>query len=396
MSVPLPPALPPGSVLVHIGPYKTGSTALQMALDQGRARLAELGVVYPGPRHRVMEPGWALLGRSAAGAAGVDIAVWDDFAARIRDAAEEGSRVCLSTEDFASLTAEQIERLVTDLGQDRVRLLLVARRLDRLLPSAWQERVKSWNETRTYDGFLHDVLDAGSTGSVAATFWRNHGVDAQLARWTPALPADRITLIVADESDRTRTATVVEALLGLPAGTLEPARVPNSSLSYDRVELFRRVNVLGKERGLPPCMRRTLLYLGLKEGLRDAAPAPGDRPIPLLPRWAAERVASLSERRADDVGRAAARGVHVVGDPGMLRVDADAVTAPDPGAPSTIDLDTAAQAVMGVVAAAVRQQKAGRAPARAPRTPAGLDSFGGRELLAELGRRARRRLPGGR
>lgn len=399
------PALRAGSILVHIGPYKTGSTALQMAMAEDRERLAEAGVVYPGPKYRVMRPGWALLGRPAAGAEPVDIAVWDGFAAEVRAAAEEGSRVCVSTEDFASLTAEQVAKLVADLGRDRVHLLLVARRIDRLLPSGWQERVKSWNATRTYDEFLHDVLDEGSTASVATTFWRNHGVDSQLRRWTAVLPAEQITLIVADESDRTRTPVTVEALLGLPAGFLKTAPVENVSLAYDRIELIRRANVQAKELGLSPRLRRELLNFGLMYGLRDAPATPTDQSIPLLPRWAAERAASLGERRARHVEEAAARGVRVIGDPDLLRVDADAIAAPDAEVPSLLTLDTAAHAVTGVVAAAVRLEDAARKLNNKPndrpndghnRRPApapGLDAYPGRQLLGEIGRRVRRRIP---
>ena len=45
---PPPTALPEGSVLLHIGPHKTGTTAIQGALAAARAELAEHGVTYPG------------------------------------------------------------------------------------------------------------------------------------------------------------------------------------------------------------------------------------------------------------------------------------------------------------------------------------------------------------
>ena len=54
--------IPEGSVLLHIGPQKTGSTAIQESLHNAREQLAELGVYYPGPYRRPIEAGWAVLG----------------------------------------------------------------------------------------------------------------------------------------------------------------------------------------------------------------------------------------------------------------------------------------------------------------------------------------------
>ena len=42
-------ALPDGTHLLHIGPQKTGSTAIQGALHEARDAIREHGVVYPGP-----------------------------------------------------------------------------------------------------------------------------------------------------------------------------------------------------------------------------------------------------------------------------------------------------------------------------------------------------------
>lgn len=40
--------LPPGTRLLHIGPHKTGTTALQVALSKARANLESQGVRYLG------------------------------------------------------------------------------------------------------------------------------------------------------------------------------------------------------------------------------------------------------------------------------------------------------------------------------------------------------------
>ncbi|MCW2852073.1 MAG: hypothetical protein JWM84_1737, partial [Nocardioides sp.] len=49
----------------------------------------------------------------------------------------------MSDENFARAESPVMERIVTELGGPEGHVVAVARRLDRLLPSVWQERVKS-------------------------------------------------------------------------------------------------------------------------------------------------------------------------------------------------------------------------------------------------------------
>ncbi len=42
------PWVPRGGLLLHIGPHKTGTTALQAAFAEARPRLETFGVSYPG------------------------------------------------------------------------------------------------------------------------------------------------------------------------------------------------------------------------------------------------------------------------------------------------------------------------------------------------------------
>src|SRR3954451_22908392 len=191
--------LPDRAVLVHVGPYKTGTTAIQSSLHTHRDLLAAAGVTYPGTYHRQMRPSWALLGRSRVGEADVPRGEWDEMVDEVRRAP---GRVVISSEDFSSARAQHVRTLVDDLGPDRVHVLIVARRLDRLLPSAWQERVKSVNETRTYDAWLREVLSDARDGSAAKVFWHNHGLEGLIRRWRTVLPADRVVVLVTDEADR--------------------------------------------------------------------------------------------------------------------------------------------------------------------------------------------------
>ena len=56
------PFLVGGEVLLHIGPPKTGTTALQHSLAQARPQLKAQGVLYPGKRFSHWTPSCSALG----------------------------------------------------------------------------------------------------------------------------------------------------------------------------------------------------------------------------------------------------------------------------------------------------------------------------------------------
>ena len=396
-SGPGPAALPEHAVLVHIGPYKTGTTAIQSSLHEHRAELAAAGVTYPGTYHRQMRPSWALLGRSRVGEGDVPISEWDEMVAEVRRAP---GRVVVSSEDFSSAGADDVRRLVDDLGPDRVHVLMVARRLDRLLPSAWQERVKSVNETRTYDAWLREVLAPARDGGAAKVFWHNHGLEGLVDRWRSVLPAERVVVLVADETDQGLQARTFERLLGLPAGLLTPGRHANTSLSLERVEFCRQVNLAVEARGWTGDVRLNPARRALLAGLRAAPLADWETLSQPLPAWTTERLVELSDHRAHAVARS---GATVVGDPEHLRWAGPEASGGDPGAdevlPTTMPTAAAAGAVEHALLGMRRAlRQAGGQPARggaAGRPAASVGDVPGRELARELVRRVRRRLPGG-
>ncbi len=328
--------LPPGAVLLHIGPYKTGTTAIQASLERHRADLAAYGVRYPGTRRRQARPVFALIGRGLPGMPDVPEQEWSDLVAEVRAAAAE--RVVISSEDLSTLYAEQVARAVHDLGPDRVHVLTVARNLAPLLPSGWQERVKSVNETRSYEEYLTEVLAERPTGSSAAVFWRHHSLANLLGTWTSAVPPERVTVVVADESDRGRLRRVCEELLGLPDGLLTEAPADNASLTWNRAELYRALNLRAASGRWGERTHRRLLFRGLLRGLTQADVEPGESRLPQLPPWAAERVAELSRER---VRQLRASGVRVVGHPDLLLADAGTTSGSSAEPPDTVPIEAA-------------------------------------------------------
>ena len=381
-------------MLVHLGPYKTGTTAIQTSLGIHREDLRRHGVLYPGTDHRQFRPGWALLGRSPRGVEPVPMSAWEEMVEEIRES--DLARVCISTEDLASAKPEHVARLAEDIGADRIRVLMTVRRLDKLLPSAWQQRVKSSNEALSYDEWLRTVLaDEPPTKGPGHTFWFNHGVANIMERWSGSIPAEQFVLLVADESDRNQQMRTFEQLLDVPAETLTPGPRDNSSLTLDRIELLRRVNQIFDERGWDDSHRRRLSNQGMLNGLRAAAPDDRESPIPWLPLWAAERVAELSADRVEEV---AGSGALVIGDPESLRFSVGEHHEDFGEFPQSVSLEVAARAVEGVVEAALKlerrarkaaakQAKAAARPAKPAPTGRPVESTGSRELLGVVVRR---------
>ena len=296
------------------------------------------------------------------GVAPVPMSEWVDFAAAVR--ARSADRVCVSSEDLVMAPEQQAARVVGDLGGDRVHVLLVARPLGRLLPSAWQERVKSSNETLSYDGFLAATTDPARAHPSSQDFWFNHELSAILDRWSRSVPAERIHVLVADEGRRDRTARVFEQLLGLPDGLLAPAGRRNASLSFERVDLVRRLNQVFDERGWPDRARLRLIHRGLVGGLEDVPLGAGETAIPPVPGSARARLAELDDERVAALLRP---GLDVLGDPELLR------SHPEPGAGTQtsgrLDIEVVARAVEGLLAARMKQKGTRAEPPLEPVTP---------------------------
>ncbi|WP_151083625.1 hypothetical protein [Nocardioides cynanchi] len=351
--------LPDGSHLLHIGPQKTGSTALQWSLHRQRAVLAEHGVVYPGPGVRPRYALGAGLGYSTPrGGRQASRRAWRRLLDEIADPAAR--LVCVSHEAFGRATDAQVTETVATLGGDRPHVLMVARRYDRLLPSQWQQRVKA-RITLSYDEWLQIALGPPAPDNpVWRNIWVPHDSVELARRWAEAVGEDNLTVLVADERDRTLLPSVVEQMLGVPPGLLAPGdQVVNRSLSHSEVELLRAVNLHFEERGFADQRYHRLVNRGLIRALVTADRHPDDPPIPPLPDWAWTPLVERSRSRVEGLDRL---GVRVVGDSSNLVLPdeppAGAVASHSAGEPGSlsIPLEVAARALDGLVDGAVRDR----------------------------------------
>lgn len=377
--------LPEGARLVHIGPQKTGTTAIQSAMFAAREALAEHGVVYAGDSARPRKAGWAI-GLPGGPAERPDIGHWERLVGQARDAGDR--RVLISDENYARAKDHQAARIVEDMGGDRVHVLVFARRLDRFLPSQWQERVK-YGMTSPFEDWLRRVFGDDESDWERWHVWMGHDVGALVDRWAGVVGSDRLTLVIADDSDRGQLVRVFQDLLGIPDGVLDPQRNPgpaNQSLTWAEAEVLRLVmrEYAGQGHTRHEC---TLLGRAIVKGLRSTPAALTGPRAAVLPDWAYRRVHELSEERVE---RVRALPVRVVGDPEWLRVPAE---RPEPAVVPD-QLLVPAEVAAGAASAAV---EGGLNAARYRTTrdePAGpsLQDAGGRELLRALAERARSRI----
>lgn len=394
---------PPGSRLVHVGPPKTGTTAVQSALNAVRDDLARLGVHYAGPGSRPREAGKALMtGKVGTG----ESAAWD---ALVEEVAAAGDlRVCISNEQFASVDDEAAARALRDLGGDAARPVAVVRRLDKLLPSQWQQRVRRSRSMISYEDWLGIVLGDEPDGAHWDHFWRMHDLEGLVTRWRNPAAEAPMTLVVADESDREFLLRVFEGLLGLPEGVLELiADKSNRSLSLNESEFIRHLDRVADELAWPRELHQELVKPAISHSIRRSPKDDDDAPI-TLPGWAVARVAELNQRRIDFLRTTDAR---VVGD-----VDGLALSGEAPAGQAATDVRVTPHLAGVAVGAAVtavlerqqqlekrvetltgkleRERKRADRPVAAPAAPAagGVESVPSKELVRVVGRRVAARL----
>ena len=135
--------LPERGVLLHIGPHKTGTTALQSSFAESSDDLAALGVaVTPSKLQRV--GAGAVTQRTLGGmqhGTYPKARVWRQLQKSVRRASDR--KVVVSSELFSDATDAQIPAIIDGLGADRVRVLVTVRPLEKLLPSTWQQAIKN-------------------------------------------------------------------------------------------------------------------------------------------------------------------------------------------------------------------------------------------------------------
>ena len=239
---------------LHVGTAKSGTSYLQDLWWRHHDELRDRGLLLPGRRRRDHFTAAALVKGMTA--------VVDDLGDRDRDVWDrlvEETRawpgdVLVSNEHFADSPADAAAAALSDLASaaDEVHVLVTARDLGRVLPSAWQQRVKM-GARMPYRKFLGSVRREDGDQK----FWRYQDVPAILDVWSAGVPGERVHVFVvpAPGAPRDELWLRVASVLGLDVTGLDTAaQRPNDSLGVVEAELLRRVN------DAVPRERRSLAY----------------------------------------------------------------------------------------------------------------------------------------
>lgn len=332
--------LPEGAVLLHIGPHKTGTTAIQGSLAAARRELRRAGIFYPGGQSQQRMPALAAAGRTGpAGHPAPAATAFDKLAATVR---KRSDRVMLSGEAFTEADDERARAIVAALGGERVHIVVTLRPLAKILASAWQQAVRSRSQL-TYDEWL-DAVFGRSGREVPSNFWHRHQHDELIERWLSIVGPERVAVVVASDVDRMALLRSFETLLDLPAGFLKPEETAeNRGLTAQEIELVRLLNVEFHSRGWPWELFHEVVRRGSIRRMQQRPPG-SDEPKIHTPAWAVERANQVA---AEATKRIAGFGITVLGDLDSLSV----VTPAEP--PTTESTEPV------IVAAAAREAIAG-------------------------------------
>jgi hypothetical protein len=339
--------LPEGTRLLHIGPHKTGTTALQGALWTARDAMQQQGVRQVGESRNPANAVRAVTGQPSpfSETEPPPISHWQALVREIRAAREP--RLVVSSEFFAWADEAAIRRIVDDVGGDAVRVAVTLRPLARILPSMWQQNVQA-GQVNAFETWLEAVFRRPRH-----PFWTLHQHDRLIARWAGVVGVERVTAIVVDDRDHEALPRSFERLLGLRAGTLAMVDdFANRSLTMPEVEAVRAFNAAFRAEGLTRAVHARMMRFGAAQEMKRRQPGT-DEPRVELPAWADDRVTAMAGEVIEGI---ASSGVRVVGDLDALRWVPQRASEPAP-AVTAIPPEVAASMAMGILVVSGRARE---------------------------------------
>lgn len=242
-------------IVLHIGLPKTATTFVQVWMSRNRALLAGHGVWAP-PRpmigHRLAVEAITKPAVSNRGdVMGIKDFSFAEVVAQVSQAAGEAAlhTLAISSEYFFEAEPRMVQAEIAERFDVPVRIVLMLRRQDRLMESAYNQSVKAM-------GLQRRLTMPGDHASL--DWWR------LIMRWAEVFGLDRITVLNFDRSRRNNTtlqdflASLSPALAGIDLTSAKP--VPgagNESLPADLLEFKRIANQFG-EFGLQGLLQKML------------------------------------------------------------------------------------------------------------------------------------------
>lgn len=265
----------PRTCFIHAGTPKTGTSYLQGVFFGSRDRLSAHGFeLLPHRQQDHLNLALTLRGLIRDFDPPYVGQVLDRLRAQLAETS--ASRILITQESLAPTTPEQAAPLMELLAGWDVHVIVTARDIARQVPSAWQQRIQA----RHVVGMEAFFTAVEKREPLAADFWANHDVPAELGRWSEVVGADRVHLVTCPQPgadpgvlldrfcsvvgvDRSLLSTEVEVhnvALGRPQAELQRRvnvalgdRLPHSRAGYVRVgQAFLAGRVLQRQQGRKP------------------------------------------------------------------------------------------------------------------------------------------------
>jgi hypothetical protein len=230
------------SVVLHIGPRKTGTTAIQHALHRRRDQLRDLGVAYPGTgtQHFVLVN--RFLGRRQVWDMDLESTVNEEPWHQMVKETEWASCTVLSTEVLSQARAADIARMVKTFPRHRITVVITYRPYQEIVSSTWQQLVKE-GLSEPLDEWSRATVDAHPE-ETAQRFPRVLDLATLVRTWGSVVGTQNVAVVVVDPRQPRAVMDAFEKVIGLPSGFLEadPGSPRKRSMTAQEAELVRQVN----------------------------------------------------------------------------------------------------------------------------------------------------------
>lgn len=316
-------------LVLHIGLMKSGTTFLQGRMNANRERLAEQGVLFPGPT-------WARHVRGVSDFMGSKKAKGGNWAS-LRDEinAYDGTAV-VSMEYLAALGGAKVKVLPDEFPDTELRVVITVRDLGRSVPAMWQETIKN-RQTWEWDEYVRSIRRGGRAGR---NFWKQQDSGKIVRRWVDGVGAESVYVVTVPPPGAPSELLWDRfcEVAGIGPGEWEEAPRANESLGTASTLVLRLLNQQTQDLTLPQYKKRVKALGKYVMGERRRE----EDPIGFtVPGWLRKR----AEKSRQEIE---ASGAHVVGSLDELEpVDVPGV---HPGKVSTeAQLEAAVAALAGTM-----------------------------------------------
>ncbi len=302
----------PGQVLLHIGMYKAGTTAIQNAAAALREELREHDVIYPGKSRNHARASLAIAGRQYGWTGKApDLRYWNAIVEAVNE--DPQSIGFVSHEYFAEYSTAVCQKVATGLKRP-VKVVVTVRNLISLPTSMWQQVLK-FGTTAPLDEWIKQRILDDSKEEPDLFRTRMLGGEA-VAKWADVVGPENVIVVIVDKATPDLLMNSFEELLHLPHGFLTQLELDagqlNRSMTANEVEFLRATNAVVKAKQTLGWSDYSKLYRHGAIEKMLAHPEADSEPQSLkVPEWTVEPLQAIAQ---EQIALIRQTGVKVIGD----------------------------------------------------------------------------------